>query len=81
MAGLALRSQVGGPRSGFSPKIHAKGQSHVTDAAACMLHYTAQTPSNMHTCTEHNITSGNCHYLGGNQSVSPVTSLVHVPRS
>ena len=57
--GLALGFQVGVLGRDFPPKTHAKGHSHVTDAAACMLHYTAQAPSDMHARIEHDITSGN----------------------
>ena len=53
MAGPALGPQAEGTRSGLSPKTRTKGQGHVTDAAACMLHFTVQVPSDMHAHTEH----------------------------
>ena len=53
MAGPALGPQAEGTCSGLPPKTHPKGQGHVTDAAAGMLHFTVQVPSDMHARTEH----------------------------
>lgn len=49
-AGTRIPGKEGGTQSRFPPKTHAKGQSHVTDAAAHMLHcYTVQPPSSRST--------------------------------
>ena len=39
--GPTLGPQVEGTHLGLSPKTRGKGQGHVTDASACMLHYTS----------------------------------------
>ena len=55
VARSALGPQAEGTRSGFPPKTRAKGQVHVTDAVACMLHYTVQAPSDMHAGVGRNV--------------------------
>ena len=76
--GPALQLQAEGIRLGLPPKTHSKGQGHVTDDAACMLHYTAQAPNNMHARTEHvyishpGITCGDTHVTSSCAYTGPV---------